>query len=84
MTKVCQKVNSSGCGVVSCVSDDPGRYLCDFIYYTSLTIDRRRAAFVHVPVLDKPYSAFQLALGLKATIAAMLEQVRASGEAAKP
>nr|CAG4642094.1 EOG090X0F1W [Eurycercus lamellatus] len=77
MRKICQHVNhSSDCGVVSCVSDDPGRYLCDFIYYTSLSIDRARVAFVHVPVLNKPYTALQLAQAIKSAIAAMLYQIR--------
>lgn len=78
MRRICQNVNDSCCDVVSCVSTDPGRYLCDFIYYSSLHIDRCRAAFVHVPVLDKPYSALQLAQSLKLSIAGMLEQVRES------
>ena len=36
------------------ISDDPGRYLCDFIYFSSLAHlhrrrERRRAVFLHVP-----------------------------------
>jgi pyrrolidone-carboxylate peptidase len=36
------------------ISEDPGRYLCDFIYYSSLAhlykADRRRnVVFLHVP-----------------------------------
>ncbi|XP_032789600.2 pyroglutamyl-peptidase 1 [Daphnia magna] len=76
MRKICQNVNDSSCDVVSCISTDPGRYLCDFVFYSSLHVDRTRVAFVHVPVLDKPYSALQLAQGLKLAIAGMLAQVR--------
>lgn len=76
MRAICQNVNSCQCDVISCVSTDPGRYLCDFIYYTSLHIDKSRAAFVHVPPLDKPYSALQLAQALKLVIIKMLDQVR--------
>ena len=77
MRRICQNINDAcDCDVVSCVSTDPGRYLCDFIYYSSLHVDSSRAAFVHVPVLDKPYSALQLAQSLKLAIAGMLEQVR--------
>lgn len=81
MAKVCEVINTSTCGVASCVSDDPGRYLCEFIYYTSLNVDRTRTAFIHVPVLDKPYTALQLAQALKVSIAAMLEQVRENDRA---
>nr|CAG4648929.1 EOG090X0F1W [Polyphemus pediculus] len=76
MNTVCQSINNSSCGVMSCVSDDPGRYLCDYIYYNSLHFDNARAAFIHVPVLNSPYTALQLAQGLKEAIKAMLEQIR--------
>ena len=46
------------------------------IFYTSLNIDRSRTAFVHVPVLDRPYTCQQLAQALKIAIGAMLRQVR--------
>jgi len=46
------------------------------IFYTSLNIDRSRTAFVHVPVLDRPYTCQQLAQALKIAIGAMLQQVR--------
>lgn len=51
MRKICQNMNDSPCcDVVSCVSTDPGQYLCDFIYYTSLNIDRSRTAFVRIKI----------------------------------
>lgn len=36
------------------ISEDPGRYLCDFIYYSSLALLRKqerpgKACFFHVP-----------------------------------
>ena len=52
------------------------RYLCDFIYYTSLNIKDNCVAFIHVPPLDKPYSAEQLGLGLQMAVKAMLQQVK--------
>ena len=55
------------------------RYLCDFIYYTSLSINSTCTAFVHVPPLNKPYSAVELACGLRHAILAMLEQCSAAG-----
>lgn len=47
-----QKLTTAG--IPSCMSDDPGRYLCNAIYFTSLqrTRARERAAlslFVHIP-----------------------------------
>merc|ERR1712071_182128 len=76
MNQVCQTINDSSCGVASSVSYDPGRYLCDFTYFSSLRIDRKRSAFIHVPCLDQPYSALQLAQALKVAITTMLQQVR--------
>jgi pyroglutamyl-peptidase len=75
MQRVCASVNKS-CGhdVTSVVSHDPGRYLCDFIYFTSLNVDPRCTAFIHVPPLDRPYSAKQLAAALRVAVLAMLDQ----------
>ncbi|CAE6466067.1 hypothetical protein ACGC1H_006138 [Rhizoctonia solani] len=41
-------------------SDDPGRYLCDFIYYCSLACARKEGSnakvlFLHVPPIGLPY-----------------------------
>nr|CAG4644356.1 EOG090X0F1W [Lepidurus arcticus] len=77
MGLVCEELNSNS-ELVSCVSRDPGRYLCDFTYYSSLHIDQSRTAFIHVPPLDKPYSAQQLAQMLKLAIRSMLSQVRSN------
>jgi pyroglutamyl-peptidase len=35
------------------ISTDPGRYVCNYMYYRSLRIDSRKRLFVHVP----PYEA---------------------------
>ena len=78
MATTCHDINSSCGGVMSCVSDDPGRYLCDFIYFTSLNIDPKRTAFIHVPVINKPYTAQQLARALYVAIKSMLQQVQES------
>lgn len=75
MQKVCDEINESAIDVKSIVSEDPGRYLCDFSYFVSLNIDKSRSAFIHVPPLEQPYSANQLAKGLQAAITAMLKQV---------
>lgn len=53
-------------------STDAGRYLCDFIYYTSLHCGDAPVMFVHVPPLSKPYSSAQIAKALKIIIEAVL------------
>ncbi|XP_064609790.1 pyroglutamyl-peptidase 1-like [Liolophura sinensis] len=75
MQTVCDEVNRSSCGVKAVVSHDPGRYLCDFCYYQSLFTNRHRSAFIHVPPLAKPYTASELAQGIKAAILSMLKQI---------
>ena len=75
MATICQEINNSGENVFSCVSLDPGQYLCGYTYYISLNIDRDKVAFVHVPVLDKPYSVDQLAGALGQILKLMLAQV---------
>ncbi|KAK7116642.1 pyroglutamyl-peptidase 1-like [Littorina saxatilis] len=75
MERVCTAVNTAGIKVKARVSHDPGRYLCDFSYFSSLHISDRNAAFIHVPPLDMPYTASQLAEGLRVAINKMIEQV---------
>lgn len=60
---ICESL--SGKGVEFGVSEDAGRYLCDFIYYKSLHLCKCPVVFVHVPPLDKPYSRELLGQGLK-------------------
>lgn len=78
MSDVLDVINTSDTGLTAVVSLDPGRYLCDFIYFTSLNIKDNCVAFIHVPPLDKPYSASQLALGLQMAVKAMLQQVQSA------
>ncbi|XP_018532565.1 pyroglutamyl-peptidase 1 [Lates calcarifer] len=72
MDKVCKRVNDSDIGVAVSVSKDAGRYLCDYIYYTSLYLGHGRSAFIHVPPLKKPYSSQDLGRALQAVIQEML------------
>lgn len=62
---VCSYVNnnSSKTGCVACVSEDAGRYLCEYIFYNSLNIDSERTLFIHVPDLNI-YSSAQSAKGI--------------------
>jgi pyroglutamyl-peptidase len=51
--------------------------VCEFTYFTSLNIDNLRTAFIHVPMLNKPYSAADLAEGIKAILDVLIQQLRA-------
>jgi len=51
------------------------RYLCDYIYYSSMTISQNNCAFIHVPPLNRPYTARQLAESIRVAILAMLSQI---------
>ena len=43
------------------ISTDPGRYLCDFVFYKSLHSSKGRSLFIHVPPLNKPFNEDELA-----------------------
>lgn len=73
MELICKRLNSSGLGVAVSVSNDAGRYLCDYTYYTSLYLGQGRSAFVHVPPLGKPFSSEDLGRALQAILLEMLE-----------
>uniref|UniRef100_A0A5F9DK87 Pyroglutamyl-peptidase I n=1 Tax=Oryctolagus cuniculus TaxID=9986 RepID=A0A5F9DK87_RABIT len=72
MDAVCERLTELGLDVTVTISQDAGRYLCDFTYYTSLYQGHGRSAFVHVPPLGKPYNADQLGRALRVIIAEML------------
>ncbi|XP_039190621.1 pyroglutamyl-peptidase 1 isoform X1 [Crotalus tigris] len=78
MDAVCKRVSALGLDVTVTISEDAGRYLCDFTYYTSLYQSHGRSAFVHVPPLGKPYSAEQLGRALQAIIEEMLNVLEQS------
>lgn len=71
-SEVVQKLSN----IVVQVSEDAGRYLCDFIYYTSLYHNQAPVVFVHVPPLDQPYSKSQLGLSLKHIIETLLNHIK--------
>ena len=73
---VVQTLSSGGTGVVFEISDDAGRYLCDFIFYSSLYLNRCPVVFVHVPPLHNPYTAEQLGQALKDIIEVLLTDIR--------
>lgn len=55
-------------------SNDPGRYLCGFSYYLSLSIDSTKSLFVHVPSKDL-FNIDEMALALRAIIFDSLNQL---------
>ncbi|PIK49990.1 putative pyroglutamyl-peptidase 1 [Apostichopus japonicus] len=75
MSRVCRDINSSDCNVKAVVSYCAGRYLCGYAYYTSLYQNPTCSAFIHVPPLGGPYSAQQLALGIREALLSMLKQI---------
>lgn len=52
--QLCREINDKSIanGCKACVSNDAGRYLCEFIFYQSLCIQPERTLFVHVPDSD--------------------------------
>ena len=75
LQKVLEKVSARQTDVQFAVSTDAGRYLCDFIYYTSLHAECAPVLFVHVPELGDPYTVHQLASALKNIIEVLLDEI---------
>ncbi|XP_018332535.1 pyroglutamyl-peptidase 1 [Agrilus planipennis] len=72
--EICNAINNQG-KLKSCVSKNAGRYLCEYTFYKSLTIDKERTLFVHVPPLNSPYNERELAEGLLLILQKALEQL---------
>lgn len=62
--------------VKSCVSVDAGRYLCEFIFYTSLCKNPDRTVFIHVPDIGKPYTVTQMGKAVNEIILLLVDQIR--------
>ncbi|EZA62455.1 hypothetical protein DMN91_004474 [Ooceraea biroi] len=69
--------NSEKSGCDACISHNAGRYLCEYIYYQSLTIEPTRVLFVHVPDFDK-YSSAQTAKGLYDVLSCLVRNLKCS------
>lgn len=77
--ELCNSVNKnferSGCK--ACLSHNAGRYLCEYIFYQSLSIEPTKTLFVHVPDFDK-YSSIQIANGLYDILSHLLRNLKFS------
>ena len=73
--QICQRASEKLTDIQFITSSDAGRYLCDFIYYTSLHLNQGPVLFVHVPDLDNPYSKQQLSLALKHILECLLQDM---------
>ncbi|XP_066492073.1 pyroglutamyl-peptidase 1-like protein [Tiliqua scincoides] len=72
MKTIWKNIQVEGIDVV--FSRDAGRYVCDYIYYTSLYCGNGRAAFIHVPPLSTRITAEFLGRVLQTVILEMLKQ----------
>ena len=70
--RVVTRVMSAQTDVRVATSPDAGRYLCGFIYYTSLHYGDAPVIFIHIPPIDQPYSCTQMAATLKLIIETIL------------
>jgi hypothetical protein len=57
------------------ISDDAGRFLCEYIYYQSLFIDPKRTMFIHIPELDESFTVENLAEAIQLIIYETLRYV---------
>lgn len=70
-----EQLKAAGCPVPVETSSDAGRFLCEFIYFTSLRISPW-TVFVHVPPIGEPYCVEQLASTVSKIVQLLLEQKR--------
>ncbi|UYV62155.1 PGPEP1 [Cordylochernes scorpioides] len=75
LNMVADSINQDSSLVPVILSQDAGRYLCEFIYYTVLK-QGYPAVFVHVPPLDGPYSLEALAKTLRKIVQACVRSVK--------
>lgn len=71
-------VKECSCVTMPCIvkSVDAGRYLCEYIFYTSLQTNSAPVLFVHVPVLEENTVTVEtLAAALKTIIQSCLRQI---------
>lgn len=72
--KIVKGINKQNEDIKAVTSEAAGRYLCEYTYYTSLSIDCDKSLFVHVPDLQV-YDSKKTARGLEQIIDMALEQL---------
>ena len=78
LDSVCDRYRKVETEVEIKTSSDADLYLCEFIYYMSLSQERAPVLFVHVPPLDGPYPGYslqQLAVACKRIVEILVEDV---------
>ena len=52
-----------------------GHYLCDFVFFKSLHESKGRSLFIHVPPLNQPFTAEQLAEIITKILHKIIDQI---------
>ncbi|UJR15378.1 hypothetical protein I4U23_002326 [Adineta vaga] len=71
---ICERVQRRT-NVPVIVSDDAGRFLCEYIYYQSLFIDPKRTVFVHIPDSNEDLTVENLSEAIQLIIYELLRHV---------
>ncbi|VDO23455.1 unnamed protein product [Haemonchus placei] len=74
-SKVSQDLNLKHLKITA--SDDPGRYLCAYSFYVSLSIDASRSIFIHVPPFDSNCTLEMVTAAVQRTICTILNTLDA-------
>lgn len=57
----------------TCISDNPGRYLCNYIYYRSLRAMKGNALFIHVPPISEKWTLEKMAEAIRSIVSHLLD-----------
>ncbi|XP_061720707.1 pyroglutamyl-peptidase 1 [Cydia pomonella] len=74
VSRICAELNQDE-ELTAVESKDAGRYLCEYIYYTSLAADNTRTLFVHVPDMNV-WDTARVTRGLERIVSLCLTQLR--------
>lgn len=57
----------------ACVSDNPGRYLCNYIYYLGLKVMKGNALFIHVPPISEKWPLEKMAEAIRSIVSYLMD-----------